>query len=89
MLAFLFLYFMTIAALTFLLLISGMDFVSAISGVLACINNVGPGLNLVGPGSTYAALTDFQIWVCTAAMFLGRIEIITFAVLFTPTFWRK
>jgi trk system potassium uptake protein len=88
-LAFLFLYFMTIAALTFLLLISGMDFVSAISGVLACINNVGPGLNLVGPGSTYAALTDFQIWVCTAAMFLGRIEIITFAVLFTPTFWRK
>jgi trk system potassium uptake protein TrkH len=88
-LAFLFLYFMTIAALTFLLLISGMDFVSAISGVLACINNVGPGLNLVGPGSTYAALTDFQTWVCTAAMFLGRIEIITFAVLFTPTFWRK
>jgi trk system potassium uptake protein TrkH len=88
-LAFLFLYFMTIAALTFLLLISGMDFISAISGVLACINNVGPGLNLVGPGSTYAALTDFQTWVCTAAMFLGRIEIITFAVLFTPTFWRK
>jgi trk system potassium uptake protein TrkH len=88
-LAFLFLYFMTIAALTFLLLISGMDFVSSMSGVLACINNVGPGLNLVGPGHTYAALTDFQTWVCTAAMFLGRIEIITFAVLFTPTFWRK
>jgi len=88
-LAFLFLYFMTIAVLTFLLLISGLDFISSISGVLACINNVGPGLNLVGPGSTYSALTDFQIWVCTAAMFLGRIEIITFAVLFTPTFWRK
>ena len=88
-LAFLFLYFMTIAALTFLLLISGLDFVSAISGVLACINNVGPGLNVVGPGSTYGSLNDFQTWVCTAAMFLGRIEIITFAVLFTPTFWRK
>jgi trk system potassium uptake protein TrkH len=88
-LAFLFLYFMTIAVLTFLLLISGMDFVSSISGILACINNVGPGLNLLGPGNTYASLTDFQMWVCTAAMFLGRIEIITFAVLFTPTFWRK
>jgi trk system potassium uptake protein TrkH len=88
-LAFLFLYFMTMAALTFLLLISGLDFITSVSGVLACINNVGPGLNLVGPGSTYGALTDFQLWVCTAAMFLGRIEIITFAVLFTPTFWRK
>jgi trk system potassium uptake protein TrkH len=88
-LAFLFLYFMTIAALTFALLISGLDFVSSISGVLACINNVGPGLNIVGPGNTYGALTDFQTWVCTAAMFLGRIEIITFAVLLTPTFWRR
>jgi trk system potassium uptake protein TrkH len=88
-LAFLFLYFMTIAVLTFLQLISGLDFTSSISSVLACINNVGPGLNLVGPGSTYGALDQFQLWVCTAAMFLGRIEIITFAVLFTPTFWRK
>ena len=88
-LAFLFLYFMTIAALTFLQLISGLDFTSSISSVVACINNVGPGLNLVGPGSTYGALSEFQLWVCTAAMFLGRVEIITFAVLFTPTFWRK
>jgi trk system potassium uptake protein len=88
-LAFLFLYFSSIAALTFVLLISGLDLVSSFSAIVACINSVGPGLNIVGPGSTYAALTDFQIWVCSAAMFLGRIEIITFAVLFTPTFWRK
>jgi trk system potassium uptake protein TrkH len=88
-LAFLFLYFMTIAVLTFALLISGLDFISSISGILACINNLGPGLNLLGPGSTYAALTDFQTWICTAAMFLGRIEIMTFAVVCTPTFWRK
>ncbi len=88
-LAFLFLYFMTIAALTFALLISGMDLVSALSAIVACINNVGPGLGSVGPGRTYAALSDFQSWVCIAAMFLGRIEIITFAVLLTPAFWRK
>jgi trk system potassium uptake protein TrkH len=87
--AFIFLYFVTIAILTFAQLISGLDFISAFSGVVACINNVGPGLNVVGPGRTYAALTDFQTWICTAAMFLGRIEIITFAVLLTPTFWRK
>jgi trk system potassium uptake protein TrkH len=88
-LAFLSLYFMTIAVLTFLLLISGLDLISSFSAIVACINNVGPGLNTVGPGHTYGALTDFQTWICTAAMFLGRIEIITFAVLFTPTFWRK
>jgi trk system potassium uptake protein len=88
-LAFLFLYFTAIAVLTFAMLISGLDFLSSVSAVLACINNVGPGLNLVGPGSTYGALTDFQTWICTAAMFLGRIEIMTFAVVCTPTFWRK
>jgi trk system potassium uptake protein TrkH len=83
------LYFITIVVLVFALLISGLDFISAFSAIVACINNVGPGLNVVGPGSGYGALNDFQCWTCIAAMFLGRIEIITFAVLFTPTFWRK
>jgi trk system potassium uptake protein len=88
-LAFIFLYFMTIVVLTFVLLISGMDFVSGFSAIVACVNNAGPGLKLVGPGGHYAALTDFQSWTCVAAMFLGRVQIITFAVLCTPTFWRK
>jgi trk system potassium uptake protein TrkH len=88
-LAFLFLYFMTIAMLTFALLISGLDLTSSLSAIVACINNVGPGLGSVGPSRTYAALNDFQSWVCIAGMFLGRIEIITFAVLLTPAFWRK
>ncbi len=88
-LAFIFLYFITIAVLTFALLISGLDSMSSFSAIIACINNVGPGLHEVGPASNYSGLTDFQSWTCIAAMFLGRIEIITFAVLFTPTFWRK
>ena len=88
-LAFIFLYFITIVVLVFALLISGLDFISAFSAIVACINNVGPGLNVVGPGNTYGGLSDFQSWTCIAAMFLGRVEIITFAVLFTPTFWRK
>ncbi|MGH8205365.1 MAG: potassium transporter TrkG, partial [Steroidobacteraceae bacterium] len=75
--------------LTFALLISGLDLTSSLSAIIACTNNVDPGLGSVGPGSTYAGLNDFQSWVCIAAMFLGRIEIITFAVLFTPAFWRK
>jgi trk system potassium uptake protein TrkH len=88
-LAFMVLYFMTIAMLSFALLISGLDFTSALSAVVACINNAGPGLNLVGPNSNYSALTAFQSWTCIAAMFLGRVQIITFAVLLTPVFWRK
>ncbi|HEX4375597.1 MAG TPA: potassium transporter TrkG [Steroidobacteraceae bacterium] len=88
-LAFLFLYFMTIAVLTFGLLISGMGFTSAVCAIVACINNVGQGLAAAGGHVTYASFNGFQLWVCTAAMFLGRIEIMTFAVLFTPTFWRK
>ena len=88
-LAFIFLYFITIVALTFALLASGLDFQSAVSAIIACINNVGPGLGVVGPGAHYGALSDFQLWMCTTAMMLGRVEIFTVLILFTPTFWRK
>ena len=88
-LAFVFLYFMSVAGLVFVQLASGLDFLTALSAIVACINNAGPGLGLVGPGSTYAVLTDFQIWVCSAAMLLGRLEVFTILVLFTPTLWRK
>jgi Cation transport protein. len=46
-------------------------------------------LGQVGPASNYAGLTDFQIWVCTFAMLLGRLEIFTLLVVMTPAFWRK
>jgi trk system potassium uptake protein TrkH len=88
-LAFIFLYFITSVVLTFALLISGLDFTSSVSAIVASINNAGPGLNVVGPGTTYGTLSDFQLWVCTAAMFLGRVEVFTVLILFTPTFWRK
>jgi trk system potassium uptake protein TrkH len=88
-LAFIFLYFITIVALTFAQLLSGLDFLSAVSAIVASVNNVGPGLGVVGPGSTYGHLNDFQLWMCTIAMFLGRVEIFTVVILFTPAFWRK
>jgi len=62
---------------------------TALSAIIACINNAGPGLGRVGPGSNYGSLTDFQTWVCSAAMLLGRLEVFTILVLFTRTFWRK
>jgi trk system potassium uptake protein len=88
-LGFIFLYFMCIATLTFALLISGLDFITSFSAVIACINNAGPGLGLVGPGHSYQVLTTFQTWICIIAMLVGRLEIFTVLILFTPHFWRK
>ena len=88
-LGFIFLYFMSVAVLTFTLLISGLDFVSAFSAVIACINNAGPGLGAVGPASNYQGLTDFQTWICALSMLIGRLEIFTVLILFTPHFWRS
>jgi trk system potassium uptake protein TrkH len=88
-LGFIFLYFMTVATLTFALMASGMDFISAFSAIIACINNAGPGLGQVGPAGNYAGLTDFQAWVCTFAMLIGRLEIFTLLIIFTPHFWRR
>jgi trk system potassium uptake protein TrkH len=88
-LAFVVLYLATVITLSFLLMASGLDFISAFSGIIACINNAGPGLGVVGPATNYAVLTDFQTWICSLAMVLGRLELFTFFVLFTRTFWRS
>jgi len=57
--------------------------------VVACINNLGPGLNQVGPATTFEGLTDFQTWVCSFTMLLGRLELFTLLIVFIPAFWRK
>jgi trk system potassium uptake protein TrkH len=88
-LAFVFVYFMTIAILTFILLATKLDFITAFTAVIASINNAGPGLGQVGPATNYATLSDLQTWICTLAMFLGRIELFTFLILFTRSYWRK
>jgi trk/ktr system potassium uptake protein len=88
-LGFIFLYFMTVALLTFALLMSGLDFDSSFSAIVAGINNTAHGLGTVGPVRNYHSLTVFQTWVCTVAMLLGRLEIFSVLVLLTPAFWRK
>ena len=88
-LGFIFVYFMSIVILTMALVVSGLDFVSSFSAIIACINNAGPGLDKVGPATNFSALTDFQTWICTLAMFLGRIEVFTALIILTPTFWRR
>jgi trk system potassium uptake protein TrkH len=88
-LGFIFLYFITAALLTFALLLTGLDFPSSVGAIVASINNTAHGLQATGPISNYHALTAPQTWVCTAAMLLGRLEIFSVIVLFTPAFWRK
>lgn len=87
-LAFAFLYVFIIIVLTLVLTASGLEPITAFSAVIASINNTGPGLNEVGPATTYAILSDFQTWVCIIAMLLGRLELMTVLVVFTRAFWR-
>jgi trk system potassium uptake protein TrkH len=87
--AFMLMYGATIIVTTLLLLFSGMDAVTAFTAILASVNNTGPGLGPVGPAGNYSSLTDFQTWVCTLAMLLGRLEMFSLLVLLTPRFWMR
>lgn len=88
-LGFIFLYFMSVVGLTFVMMFSGLDFLSSLSAIVGSFTNVGPGLGQVGPSGNYSALTDFQTWVCSFTMLLGRLEVLSLAVIFTPQFWQK
>lgn len=88
-LAFMLVYGAAMTWLTFLLLLSGLDIITAFTAIVACLNNMGPGLNGVGPATTYGNLNPFEIWVCTFAMLIGRLELFSVLVLFTPGFWRR
>jgi trk system potassium uptake protein len=86
--AFMMIYGATLVGLTMVLLFSGLDVVTAFTAVIAMVNNIGPGLGEVGPAVNFGGLTDFQTWVCTFGMLLGRLELLSLLVLFTPQFWK-
>lgn len=88
-LAFMLLYGGSIVMITLVLVGSGLGLVTAFTAVMACINNMGPGLNEIGPAGNFIPLTDFQTWVCSFTMILGRLEVMSLLVLFTPEFWRR
>lgn len=88
-LAFMLVYGVTTISLSMLLVLTDLDPVTAFSAVLASVNCTGPGLGSVGPAGNFSSLTDFQVWVCTFAMVLGRLEMLSFIALLTPSFWRK
>jgi len=88
-LAFMLVYGGSLVVLTLTLMVSGLEPVTAASAVFATLNNTGPGLGPLGPMGNFSGLGDFQTWVCIFAMLIGRLELFTFLVLFTPAFWRR
>lgn len=89
-LGFLFVYVTANTVLTIALSFTGLDFASAISGAAAAIANVGPGVSpLIGPAGNYSTMPDTALWLLSAGMLIGRLEIMTVLVLLTPVFWRK
>jgi len=81
------LYVMSFCIMSLILTATGLDLVTAFSAVAACMNNMGPGLGEVA--ANYAGINPVAKWVLCAAMLLGRLEIFTLLVLFSPTYWRK
>lgn len=73
-----------------LLSISGLDFITSISGAASAISNVGPGLgDIIGPNGNYKDIPDLSKWILSAGMLLGRLELFAVLVLFFPSFWRN
>lgn len=88
--AFSFFYFITIAGLAMALALMGLDLITALTGAATAVANVGPGLGeIIGPVGNFATLPDAAKWLLCLGMLMGRLEILTVLVLFTPMFWRK
>ncbi len=88
--SFIYLYFVIFFILAALLSLTGLDFVTAISGAATSISNVGPGLgNIIGPNGNFSTLPDVSKWILTLGMILGRLELFAILVLFIPSFWRN
>ncbi len=88
--SFIYLYIMIFFVITALLSISGLDFLTSISGAATSISNVGPGLGEnIGPNGNFSELSDPSKWILSLAMILGRLEIFAILILFMPSFWRK
>ncbi len=88
--SFIYFYFVIFFILAALLSLTGLDFITAISGAATSISNVGPGLGpIIGPNGDFSALPDISKWILTLGMILGRLELFAILVLFLPSFWRN
>lgn len=87
---FFFMYALCFSFLAIALSYVGLDFLTAMSGAVTAISNVGPGLGeIIGPTGTFQPLNDSAKWILSVGMLLGRLEIFTVLVILTPQFWQK
>ena len=87
---FVFAYLFLFILIAMLLSITGLDFLSAISGAATSISNVGPGLGeMIGPNGNFKAIPEISKWILTLGMLLGRLELFAVLILFFPSFWRN
>nr|WP_320135081.1 TrkH family potassium uptake protein [uncultured Amphritea sp.] len=87
--AFSFIFFLTLAVATLMLTAIGVDFVTSFTGAATALTNVGPGLgDIIGPSGSFAPLPDLAKWILAFTMILGRLELLTVVVLFSPIFWK-
>ena len=82
-------YMMVIAVSILLVSLNSLDFSTTFSSVVTCINNVGPGLSLVGPVENFNSLSDLTKLVLATDMLIGRLEILPMIILFIPSTWKK
>jgi trk system potassium uptake protein len=87
--ALIFIYLGSLCFFSMILMLQGVDIVTALSGVISCLSGVGPGLGAVGPYDNYSGLMDISKLALSAAMLAGRLEFMAFAVLLLPDFWRR
>ena len=88
--SFIYLYIIIFFIITALLSLSGLDFITSISGAATSISNVGPGLGgIIGPNGNFSLIPDISKWILSLAMILGRLELFAILVLFLPSFWRN
>ena len=87
--AFIFMFALSFAVFAIALSALGLDYLTAMSGALTALANVGPGLGeIIGPAGNFSTLPESAKWLLSFAMLLGRLELFTVLILFTPAFWR-
>ena len=88
--SFIYMYLVIFFIIAALLSLTGLDFITAISGAATSISNVGPGLgSIIGPNGNFSTLPDLSKWILTLGMILGRLELFAILVLFLPSFWKN
>ena len=87
--AFFLFYLLTFFAGTFILILLGLNFDTAVGATIASLGNIGPGIGGVGPVENYAGLHVIAKWVTSFLMLLGRLELFTVMILFSPSFWKR